>query len=67
MDTNSCDPSTEESEPSSYDFDELIKGITRDSVPSRLKYTPNFKRHDRDHGRNQKRLTGRQRCEPYRY
>ena len=52
MDNISCDPSTEESEPSSYDLDELVKGITRDSVQSRLKYTPNFKRHhDRDRDR----------------
>ena len=45
MSTNRHNP--EGSEQSSYDFDELIEGITRDSIQRRLRYAPDLRRdHD---------------------
>ena len=43
MDNIQCDPEGSES---AYDFEELIKGITRDSVRERMAYTLRFKRND---------------------
>ena len=45
MDTNQSDSSAEGSkQSSSQDFDKLVKGITRDSVRQRLRYTPDLPR-----------------------
>ena len=42
MDNIQRDP--EGSEQPSYDFEELVKGITRRRIQERLKYVPDFKR-----------------------
>ena len=43
-DTIQCDSSVEGSKQPSYDFDKLIRGITRDSVQRRLRRAPNLRR-----------------------
>lgn len=39
MDTIRCDPEGSK-QPPPYDFEKLIKGIDRDSIKRRLRYTP---------------------------